>query len=48
MTKILYESEWVPLAIAKNSSSNIFGKCQVCRQDKELIIYGENDKVLGV
>lgn len=43
MTKMLYESEWVPLATAGILPQIFFEKCQVCGQDKELRIYGEND-----
>ena len=44
MTKMLYESEWVPLATAGILPQIFFEKCQVCRHNKELRIYGENDK----
>lgn len=43
MTKKLYEDEWVPLATAGVLPQIYFEKCQVCGQDKELRIYGEND-----
>lgn len=43
MTKKLYENEWVPLATAGILPQIYFESCQVCGQEKELRVYGEND-----
>lgn len=44
MTKKLYENKWVPLATAGILPQIYFESCQVCGQEKELRIYGEDDK----
>ena len=44
MTKKLYENKWVPLATAGILPQIYFEKCRICEQEKELRIYGEDDK----
>lgn len=44
MTKRLYETEWVPLAESGVLPQIYFDFCRVCGIEKELRMYGENDK----
>jgi hypothetical protein len=44
MTKNLYETEWVPLAESGRLPQIYFDFCNVCGLEKELRIYGKNDK----
>ncbi len=43
MTKKLYEEQWVPLAEAGTLPQIHFEKCRICKIEKELRMYGEND-----
>ncbi|WML48465.1 hypothetical protein RCG23_25095 [Neobacillus sp. PS3-34] len=44
MTKSLYEKEWVPLAEEGILPQIHFDFCNVCGLEKELRMYGNNDK----
>ncbi len=44
MTKTIYENEWVPLAESGELPQIHFDFCGVCKEQKELRMYGENDK----
>ncbi|MBK3496434.1 protein kinase [Viridibacillus sp. YIM B01967] len=44
MTKSLYEKEWVPLAEAGELPQIYFETCRICGIQKELRMYGKEDK----